>query len=75
MFKPVDPNQTTRMVQLFEQLCEECEIKNSKVLGRCYMNRLEYGCKYSKEIENILDTIHKLVTKREGPEDWVSLLD
>ena len=75
MFKSVDPNQTTRMVQLFEQLCDEYGIENSKVLSRCYMNRLEYGCKYSEEIENILNTVHHLVMKREGPEDWVSLLD
>ena len=75
MFKPVDPNQNKRMIQLFEQLCEECEIKNSKVLSRCYANRLEYRCTYSKKIENILDTVHKLVMKREGSEDWVSLLD
>jgi len=75
MFKLADPNQNNRMVQLFEQLCEEFEIKNSKVLSRCYANRLEFGCKYSKEIENVLDTVHKLVMKREGPYEWVSLLD
>ena len=75
MFKPVDPNQNKRMIQLFEQLCEEFEFKNPSVLSRCYANRLEFGCKYSKKIENILNTVHALVMKREGPDDWVSLLD
>jgi len=75
MFKLADPNKNKRMVQLFENLCDEFEIKNSKILSICYANRLELGCKYSKEIENVLDTVHKLVMKREGPYEWVSLLD
>lgn len=75
MFEPLDPNQSKRMIHLFEQLCEEFEFKNPKVLSRCYANNLEFGCKYSREIQNILDVVHKLVMKREGPEDWVSLLD
>ena len=75
MFKPVDPTKNDRMVKLFKELCDECEIKNSQVLSFCYRNRLEFNCKYSQSIEKILDTIHTLVMKREGPEPWVSLLD
>ena len=75
MFKPVDPNKNIRMVSLFRELCDECEIKNSYVLSMCYKNRIELNCKYSQQIEKILDTIHTLVMKREGPEHWVSLLD
>jgi hypothetical protein len=75
MFKPVDPQKNQRMIELFENFCNDMEIKNASVLTKCYKNRLEYGCGYSKEIENVLDSIHKLVLKREGPEDWVSLLD
>lgn len=63
------------MIELFEKFCNDMEIKNANVLSKCYKNRLEYNCGYSKEIENVLDSIHKLVMKREGPEDWVSLLD
>jgi hypothetical protein len=75
MFKPVDPNQHQRMIDLFKNFCEEFGMNNIESLCKCYENRLLYKCKYSPEIENIMNSIHKLIMKREGPEDWVSLLD
>ena len=75
MFKPVDPNQHQRMINLFREFCIDFGINNVESLCYCYNNRLKYKCKYSSDIEHLLDTIHKLVMKREGPEDWVSLLD
>ena len=75
MFKPVDPNQHQRMIDLFRDLCINFDVTNIESLCKCYENRLLYKCKYSFDIEQLIDTIHKLVMKREGPEDWVSLLD
>ena len=75
MFSTQDPNLHTRMIDLFRHFCTDFGISNVENLCRCYENRLLYKCKYSPDIEHLMDTIHKLVMKREGPEDWVSLLD
>jgi len=74
MFK-VDPNKNQRMVQLFSELISDAEVPNHHTIVRCYKNRLEYNCSYPHKIENILDSFHTLVMKREAPPDWVSLLD
>ena len=70
-----DPNLNKRKIDRFIKLCEECELPNSKILAKCYENKITLGCQYPKEIENVINQFDKVIEKHEGPPNWVDLID